>query len=55
MKNLIKRKRMNARVNWPNRKPEAKPYAPEEEEGAPCCCAAAGVGCVLVMDYRHAF
>ena len=38
MKNLMKTKRIRARVSWPRRKPEAKP-AEEEDEAPYCCCA----------------
>jgi hypothetical protein len=41
MKNLMKTKRIRARVSWPSRKPEAKP-AEEEDEAPYCCCASAG-------------
>lgn len=41
MKNLMKTKRIKARVSWPSRKPEAKP-AEEEDEAPYCCCASAG-------------
>jgi hypothetical protein len=37
MKNLIKTKRIKARVSWPSRKPEAKPA---EEDAVPYCCCA---------------
>lgn len=40
MKNLMKTKRIRARVSWPSRKPEAKP-AEEEDEAPYCCCASA--------------
>jgi len=39
MKNLIKTKRIRARVSWPSRKPEAKPA---EEDGCAYCCCASG-------------
>jgi len=41
MKNLMKTKRIKARVSWPSRKPEAKP-AEEEDEAPYCCCASKG-------------
>lgn len=40
MKNLMKTKRIRARVSWPSRKPEAKP-AEEDDEAPYCCCASA--------------
>jgi hypothetical protein len=37
MKNLMKTKRIRARVSCPRRKPEAKPA---EEDACPYCCCA---------------